>query len=57
MEIQITDVQNEAPLRRLRAAIVLTVAKAVGVPIRIRDDFRGATPGQIGSQCSASTEP
>ena len=54
MEIEYTEVRNEAPLRRLRATIVLAIAKLFRVPVAIRDEFRGASPGQTSSG-SAST--
>lgn len=49
MEIEITEVKSETPLRRLRTAVVFFVARIARVPIAICDEFRGASPGQVSS--------
>ncbi len=56
MEIEITEVKDEAPLRRTRATIVLWIAKMFHVPVSIRDEFRGASPGQVSSDSPSANQ-
>jgi len=52
MEIIITEVQMETPVRRLRVAIVWFFSKLLHVPIQISDEFYGASIGTSDSESS-----
>lgn len=47
LRIEITEVRKEAPVRTARVMIVLAAARLLRVPIKIRDEFRGASVGSV----------
>lgn len=52
MEIQIVEVRSVPTFRRIRAGVVCLVARMLRVPIAVRDEFRGASPGTASSSCA-----
>ena len=45
MEVEITEVRSEPLVRLIRVWLVLGLARLLRVPVAIRDEHRGATPG------------
>jgi hypothetical protein len=55
MEVIVTEVKAETPLRRARVSLVRLAARLLRVPIRIRDDFYGASADEISADFPSAT--